>query len=130
MNLFETVKLYTFKHNLIEGILKNIYRMMEFYKNIFLTDRLCFNFVLDFYTDIDFLNENKTIHINRRINYKPLTIEDFLYRGLDEIAFEYKDYLKQILNEMEEKQHLDFLKFDIIHTLGLNFVSKENYFKQ
>ena len=90
MNLFETVKLNTFKNNLIEGILKNIYRMMEFYKNIFLTDRLCFNFVLDFYTDIDFFNENNTIHINRRINYKPLTIEDFLYRSLDEIAFEYK----------------------------------------
>ena len=130
MNLFETVKFYTIKNNLIEGILKNIYRMMEFYKNIFLTDRLCFNSVLDFYTDIDFFNEHNTNHINRRINYKPLTIEDFLYRSLDEIAFEYKVYLKQILNEMEEKQHLNFYKFDIIHTLGLNCVSKEVYFKQ
>ena len=44
--------------------------------------------------------------------------------------FEYKVYLKQTLNEMEEKQHLNFFKFDIIHTLGLNCVSKEVYLKQ
>ena len=87
MNLFENVKFNMVKENLTEGILKNIYRMMEFYKNIFLTDRLCFNSVLDFHTDIDFFNEHNTIHIKRRINYKPLTIEDFLYRSLDEIAF-------------------------------------------
>ena len=130
MNLFENAKFYVVKENLTDGILKNIYRMLEFYKNIFLTDRLRFNSVLDFHTDIDFFDEHNTIHINRRINHKPLTIEDFLYRSLDEIAFEYKVYLKQSLNEMEEKQHLNFYKFNIIHTLGLNCVSKETYFKQ
>ena len=124
MNLFETVKFNMVKENLTEGILKNIYRMMEFYKNIFLTDRLCFNSVLDFHTDIDFFNEHNTIHINRRINYKPLTIEDFLYRSLDEITFEYKVYLKQTLNEMEEKQHLNFYKVNVIHATNGNITQK------
>ena len=130
MNLFENVKFNMVKENLTDEILKNIYRMMEFYKNIFLTDRLRFNSVLDFHTDISFFDEHNTFHINKRMNYKPLTIEDFLYRSLDEIAFEIKVYLKQTLNEMEEKLHLNFYKFDIIHTTGLNCTSKENYFKQ
>ena len=120
MNLFENVKFYMVKENLTDGILKNIYRSIEFYKNVFLTDRLRFNSVIDFNTDISFFDEHNTIHITRRINFKPLTIEDFLYRSLDEIAFEYKVYLKQTLNEMEEKHHLNFYKFNIIHTSGGN----------
>ena len=102
--------------------------MMEFYKNIFLTDRLRFNSVLVFHTEIDFFDDQNTIHIHRIINYKPITIEDFIYRSLDEIAFDIKVYLKQILNEIEEKHNLNFYKFDISHTTGLNCTSKETYF--
>ena len=128
MNLFENVKYCVIKNSLTEGILKNIYRSMEFYKHIFLTDRLYFNSVVEFNTDITFFEEQNTFNITKRINFKPLTIEDFIYRSLDEIAFKYKVYLKQILNEMEEHYNLNFYKLNIIHASGGNVTSKENYY--
>ena len=128
MNLFENVKFCMIKNSLTEGILKNICCSMEFYKHIFLTDRLHFNSIIDFNTDIVFFEDQNTYNITKRINFKPLTIEDFLYRSLEEIISEYKVYLNQILNELEENYNLNFYKLNVFHTSGGNVTSKEGYY--
>ena len=114
MNYFYNVKFNMIKENLTEGILKKVYDVITHYRNCFLNDPTYFNCILSFSTTLNFFNEEN--NINGTINFKPLTIEDFLYRNLEEIIFDVKICLKQSLNEMKEKNHLNFYKFDIVHT--------------
>ena len=129
MRHFENVKFHMIKNNLIERILEVIYKEVEIYSNIFLTDRLHFNSLVDLRTDITFFFEGQEeLNTTKEIIYKPLTIEDFLYRGIEEIVFECKIYLKRRLNEMEENLKLGFLKLTILYTSGTNILSKYAYY--
>ena len=114
MNYFNNVKFNMIRENLTEGILKKIHDIVIHYRNCFLNDPIYFNCILSLSTTINFFNEE--INIHETINFKPLTIEDFLYRNLEEIIFDVKICLKQSLNEMKEKNHLHFYKFYIVHT--------------
>ena len=113
MNCFYNVKFNIIKENLTEGILNKLYDIITHYRKCFLNDSTYFNCILTFSTTINFFNEEN--NVNGTINFKPLTIEDFLYRTLDEIVFDVKICLKQSLNDMREKYHLNFYKFDIVH---------------
>ena len=104
MNNFFNVKFDMVKDGLNEGIFKNIYHILKTYKIRFLNDISYFNSILSFSTTINFFfNEENVFNLHGTINFKPLTIEDFLYRSLDEIIFEIKICLKQELNRIEEK---------------------------
>ena len=124
MNYFFNVKFNMIKENLAEGILKKIYDIVTYYKNCFLNDVSYFNSILSFSTRINFFNEEDTLNLHGSINFKSLTIEDFIYRSLDEIMFDIKICLKQTLNELEEKNHLNFYKFDVIHATNVNITQK------
>ena len=71
MYIFENVKFHMIKNKLIEDILKNIYELLVFHKNIFLTDRLRFNGLLDLNTGITFFFEDQQ-ELNR---YEKLIIK-------------------------------------------------------
>ena len=88
MNCFYNVKFHMIKENLTEGILNKIYDIIAHYRKCFLNDPTYFNCILSFSTTINFFNEEN--NINGTINFKPLTIEDFLYRNLEEIIFDVK----------------------------------------
>ena len=127
---FENVKFNEIKNKMMEGILNDIYNTLIFHKNIFLTDRLHFNGLLDLRTTLSFFSEGQQ-YFNRyeQIIHKPLTIEDFLYRSLEEILFDCKKCLTLKLNELEEKYNLNFFNLTIIHGTYANFLSRDTYFK-
>ena len=128
MNCFYNVNFNFVKDKLTEGILNKVHDVINHYSKCFLNDPSYFNCVLSLSTTLNFFNEEN--NIQGTINFKPLTIEDFLYRTLDEVIFDFKICLKQSLNDMKEKHHLQFFKFDIVHMTNTNFELKENYFKK
>ena len=103
MNCLYNVNFNMIKNNLTEEILKNIYCSMAIVKNIFLTDRTYFNSIVEFNAHIVFFENQTTFYLSKRINFNPLTIEDFLYRKLEEIIFEYKRDLNQLIYEWGKK---------------------------
>ena len=113
MNCFYNVNFNFVKENLTEGILNKIHDVINHYRTCFLNDPSYFNCILSLSTTLNFFNEEK--NLQGTINFKPLTIEDFLYRTLDEVIFDFKICLKQSLNDMKDKHHLHFFKFDIVH---------------
>ena len=122
MNCFYNVKFNIIKENLTEGILNKVCDIVTHYRKCFLNDPEYFNCIFTFSTTLNFFNDEN--NIQGTINFKPLTIEDFLYRNLDEIIFDVKICLKQSLNDMKEKHHLNFFKFDIIHTTNGDITRK------
>ena len=128
MNCFYNVNFNFVKDKLTDGILNKINVVVSHYRNCFLNDPSYFNCVLSISTTLNFFNEEN--NIQETIEFKPLTIEDFLYRTLDELIFDFKICLKQSLNDMKEKNHLHFFKFDIVHMTNGNCELKDNYFKK
>ena len=129
MNCFVNAKFDVIKVNLTEGILKNIYyHIIETYKIHFLNDISYFNYVLSFSSDINFYNGENDFKLHGTIKFKPLTIEDFLYRSLEEIMFDIKIYLKQELNKIEEKYFFfntyNLYRFDVIYNTNVNITPK------
>ena len=122
MYSFENVNFHTIKNKLVEEILNNIYESLILHKHLFLNDRLRFNCLFDLHTRFVFLFEVQELNCSEKINYKPLTIEDFIYRSIEEIIFEYKTYLIQELNKLEENLKLNFFKLTIIHRSFANFL--------
>ena len=113
MNCFYNVNFNFVKDKLTDGILSKINNIVNHYRTCFLNDPSYFNCILSLSTTLNFFNEEK--NIQGTIEFKPLTIEDFLYRTLDELIFDFKICLKQSLNDIKEKNHLHFFKFDIVH---------------
>ena len=113
MNCFYNVNFNFVKENLTNGILNKINDVVTHYRNCFLNDPGYFNCILSISTTSNFFNEEK--NIQETINFKPLIIEDFLYRTLDEVIFDFKICLIQNLNDIKIKNHLHFFKFDIVH---------------
>ena len=118
MNCFYNVNFNFVKENLTEGILNKINDVVTHYRKCFLNDPGYFNCILSISTTLNFFNEEK--NLQGTINFKPLTIEDFLYRTFDELIFDFKICLKQSLNDMKDKHHLHFFKFDIVHITNGN----------
>ena len=125
---FLNVKFNMVKDSLTEGILKNIYHIVETYKVHFLNDILYFNSALSLSTTINFFNSENAFQLHGTINFKPLAIEDFLYRSLEEIMFEIKIFLIQELNKIEEKyffNEYNLKTFDVIHKTNVNRYLKQ-----
>ena len=124
---FSNVKFDMVKEGLTEGIFKNIYNIVETYKVRFLNEILLFNSALSFSTTINFFNSVNIFRLHGTINFKPLTIEDFLYRSLEEIMLEIKIFLIQELNKIEEKYFFidnNLKTFDVIYTTNVNITPK------
>ena len=122
MNCFYNVNFNFVKNNLMEGILNKINDVITHYQKCFLNDSGYFNCVLSLSTTLNFFNEEK--NIQGTINFKPLTIEDFLYRTLEEMIFNFKICLIQGLNDIKEKNHLHFFKFGIVHITNGDIVKR------
>ena len=130
MYKFENVKFDDIKNKIIQENLQNIEERLILHKHLFLTERIRFNGLLDLRTTLSFFSEDQQ-DFNRyeQIIHKPLTIEDFLYRSLEEILFDCKICLTLKLNELEEKYNLNFFNLTIINGSYANFLSRETYFK-
>ena len=129
MYTLENVKFKMVKDKIIRENLQDIEERLILHKHLFLTERIRFNGLLDLRTTISFLSEYQQ-EFNRfeQIIHKPLTIEDFLYRSLEEMLFDCKMCLTLKLNELEEKYNIIFFNLNIIHGSYANFLSKETYF--
>ena len=130
MCTFENVKFKMIKNKIIQENLQNIEERLILHKHLFLTERIRFNGLLDLRTTLSLFSEDQQ-EFNRfeQIIHKPLTIEDFLYRSLEEMLFDCKMCLTLKLNELEEKYNLNFFNLTIIHGSYANFLSRETYFK-
>ena len=87
---FLNVKFELIKNKLIEGIFKNVNEMVITYRNRFLNDVSLFNSTLHISSTIYFFHCESMNKIYGVINFKPLTIEDFLYHSLEELMFNIK----------------------------------------
>ena len=128
MNFLKNVKFNTIKNDMIREILQNIEESLILHKHLFLTERKRFNgfFVLN--TVFTFINEDyKELNRFEQIIYKPLTIEDFLYRSLEEMLFEYKTHLTVKLNEMEKEYYINFFNLTIYYGSFANFNMNSSY---
>ena len=123
MNYFYNVKFNTIKDNLTEEILKNIYCSMCIVKNMFLTDRTYFNSMIEFNAHIVFFEIQTTFYFSKRIEFKPLTIEDFLYRTLEEVIYEYGKVLNQLMYEWEEKYGLNCFNLTVFYETDGNVIT-------
>ena len=130
MNKFENVKFDEIKNLMIEIILDRAKDSILFWKNILLTDRLTFYNVIDVRTTISFFSDDMHyLNKTEQIIYKPLTIEDILYRSFEEILTDCKKWITSNLNEMEQKYNLNFYNLSIFLGTHADFVSREAYFK-
>ena len=123
MNYFYNVKFNTIKDNLTEEILKNIFCSLCIVKNTFLTDRSYFNSMIEFNTHIVFFDIQTTFYFSKRIEFKPLTIEDFLYRTLEEVIYEYGKVLNQLIHEWEEKYGLNCFNLTVFYETEGNVIT-------
>ena len=122
MNYFNNVNFNFVKDELTNGILNKINEMLIHYRKCFLNDPGYFNCVLSLSTTLNFFNHER--NICETIEFKPLTIEDFLYRSLDEVVFDFKICLIQSLNEIKDTHHLHFFKFYIVHMTNGDIVKR------
>ena len=120
MNYFNNIDINFDKDKLVEGILKDVYNIVQHYKKFFLNDQLYFHYILSLNTQINFTDGEK--NICEVIQFKPLTIEDFLYHNLEEVLFNFKIYLLACLNDMIDIYHLHFSKVSIAYKTGVVFV--------
>ena len=126
MYTFENVKFEDIKNKMIEGILNDIYELLIFHKHLFLNERMRFNGFLQLNTNIiSFFTYCQELNTFKQINYKSLTIEDFLYCSIEEIISEYKIQLIHELNSMEEVHKLNRFDVSIVHQSFANFFLKE-----
>ena len=123
MNYFYNVKFSSIKDNLNEEILKNIFCSLCIVKNTFLTDISYFNSSIEFNAHIVFFEIQNTFNFSKRINFKPLTIEDFLYRTLEEVIYEYGKVLNQLICEWEKNYGLDCFNLTVFYSTDGNVIT-------
>ena len=127
MYKYENAKFDDIKFRMIDEILFNIYELLTLHKHLFLTEKRRFNGFLKVNTTICsfFMNCNPEFNTFKQINYKILSIEDFLYRSLEDITQEFKIQLTYEFNSMEEVHKLNFPNISIVHRSFATFIMKE-----
>ena len=119
MNYFNNININFDKDKLLEGILKDVYCIVYHYRKSFLNNQSYFNYILSLKTQINFTDGEK--NICEVIQFKSLTIEDFLYHNLEEVLFNLKIYLLACLNDMIDIYHLHFSKVYIEYKTDVVF---------
>ena len=127
MYKFENAKFDDIKNKMIDKISFNIFELLTLHKHLFLTEKRRFNGFLKVNTTICsfFTNYHPEFNTFKQINYKILSIEDFLYRSLEEITQEYKIHLTYEFNSMEEVHKLNIPDISIVHQSFATFFMKE-----